>query len=50
MPFVLSKVPLGRTLLKGNMVKEDKAIFGNAITHVCLFWAYWNPQKARPTL
>ena len=30
--------------------EEDKANFGNTITHVCLFWAYGNPQKARSTL
>ena len=32
------------------MVQEDKANFGNTITHVCPFWAYGNPQKARSTL
>ena len=32
------------------MVQEDEANFGNTITHVCLFWAYGNPQKARSTL
>ena len=42
--IVLSKLMFcWAVLLSKEMVQEDKANFGNTITHVWLFWAYGNP-------